>query len=122
MACAYAQRPGFLGRSTNSRCRQRTRRARHEAIVFENRAANIKVRGAFDYVTVSGRKLINAYRREDADRANGETAVEIIPQGDRLVVRTIRSRDEQSACRDDLEVTVPRGLAWNRAAARGDTK
>ena len=91
-------------------------------VVFENPRGNIKVTGGdSNDVTVTGRKLINAYRREDADRANGESPVEIIPQGDRLVVRTNQDRaSSNQRIADDLEVTVPRGLAVESRGGAGD--
>jgi DUF4097 and DUF4098 domain-containing protein YvlB len=91
-------------------------------IVFENPRGNIKVTGGDSKdVTVTGRKLINAYKREDADRANGATPVEIVPQGDRLVVRTNQDRAmSNQRVADDLEVTVPRGLAVESRGAAGD--
>ena len=91
-------------------------------IVFENPRGNIKVTGGDSKdVTVTGRKLINAYRREDADRTNTETPVEIVPQGDRLVVRTNQDRvPSNQRISDDLEVTVPRGMAVESRGAAGD--
>ena len=91
-------------------------------IVFENPRGNIKVTGGDSKdVTVTGRKLINAFRKEDADRTNGVTALEIIPQGDRLVVRTNQDRvASNQRISDDLEVTVPRGLAVESRGAAGD--
>ena len=82
-------------------------------IVFENSHGNFKVTGGDSKeITVTGHKLIRAYNREDADRTNGNTPVEIVPQGDRLVVRTNQDRvpnNQRISC--DIEVTVPRGLA-----------
>jgi hypothetical protein len=91
-------------------------------IVFENPRGNIKVIGGDGKdVTVNGRKLVNAYRREDADRANAQTPVEIIAQGDRLVVRTNQDRvPGNQRISDDLEVTVPRGVAVESRGAAGD--
>ena len=91
-------------------------------IVFENPRGNIKVTGGDSKdVTVTGRKLINAFRKEDAARTNGVTALEIIPQGDRLVVRTNQDRvASNQRISDDLEVTVPRGLAVESRGAAGD--
>ena len=91
-------------------------------IVFENPRGNIKVTGGDSKdVTVNGRKLVNAYRREDADRTNSETPVEIVAQGDRLVVRTNQDRvPGNQRISDDLEVTVPRGLAVESRGAAGD--
>ena len=82
-------------------------------IVFENPRGNIKVTGGDSQdVEITGRKTIRAYSREDADRTNGETPVELVPQGDHLLVRTNqdRSRDNQRIS-DDLEVVIPRSLA-----------
>ena len=84
------------------------------------------VRGSFTGgdskdVTVNGRKVINAYRREDADRTNTETPVEIITQGDRLVVRTNQDHVmSNQRITDDLDVTVPRGMAVESRGASGD--
>src|ERR1035437_2963128 len=91
-------------------------------IVFENPRGNIKVTGGDSKdVTVNGRKLVNAYQREDADRTNSETPVEIVAQGDRLVVCTNQDRvPGNQRISDDLEVTVPRGLAVGSPAAAGD--
>ncbi|MEO8368582.1 MAG: DUF4097 family beta strand repeat-containing protein [Candidatus Solibacter sp.] len=91
-------------------------------IVFENSRGSIKVTGAdVKEVTVTGRKLINAYRREDADRTNNETPVEIVTQGDRLVVRTNQDRVAgNQRISDDLEVIVPREMAVESRGASGD--
>ena len=91
-------------------------------LVFENPRGNIKVTGGDGTeVTVTGRKLINAYRREDADSSNNQTPVEIVTQGDRLVVRTNQERaPNNQRVTDDLEVTVPRGMAVESRGASGD--
>jgi len=91
-------------------------------VVFDNPRGNIKVTGGdVKDVTVTGRKLLNAYRREDADRTNGLTAVEIVAQGDRLLVRTNQDRvPSNQRISDDLEVTVPRGMAVESRGASGD--
>jgi len=91
-------------------------------IVFENPRGNIKVTGGdSNDVTVNGRKLINAYRREDAERSNSQTPVEIVAQGDRLVVRTNQDRvPGNQRISEDLEVAVPRGLAVESRGAAGD--
>lgn len=91
-------------------------------IVFENPRGNIKVTGDdTQNVTVNGHKLIRAYARKDADHSNDLTPVEVIPQGDRLLVRTNQDRvpDDQRIS-DDLEVTVPRGMAVESRGRTGD--
>jgi DUF4097 and DUF4098 domain-containing protein YvlB len=92
-------------------------------IVFENPHGNIKVAGAdnTDQVAVTGHKTVRAYNRNDADRTNNSTPVEIIAQGDRLLVRTNQDRapDNQRVA-DDLEVTVPRNMAVESRDNVGD--
>jgi DUF4097 and DUF4098 domain-containing protein YvlB len=91
-------------------------------IVFENPRGNIKVTGAdTQVVTVTGHKLIRAYSRQDADRSNGNTPVEIVPQGDRLLIRTNQDRaPDNQRISDDLEVTVPRAMAVEARGTMGD--
>src|SRR5690349_17247001 len=52
-------------------------------IVFENPRGFIKVIGSdAKDVSITGHKTIRAFSKEDADRTDGDTAVEIVPQGD----------------------------------------
>jgi DUF4097 and DUF4098 domain-containing protein YvlB len=82
-------------------------------IVFENARGNIKVTGGdVQQVTVNGRKYVRAYNRTDADRTNGVTPVELIPQGDQLLIRSNQDRaPDNQRVSDDLEVIVPRGVS-----------
>ena len=93
-------------------------------IVFENTRGSIKVTGGDSKdVSVTGHKQIRAYNREEADRTNGSTQVEIVPQGDRLVVRTNDDHvpgNQRMSC--DLEVTIPRALAVESRSSSGDSQ
>jgi len=91
-------------------------------IVFEDPRGNIKVTGAdAKDVTINGHKLIRAYSRQDADRTNESAAVEIVPQGDRLMVRTNQDRVPNSQRMSaDIEVTVPRAMAVESRGGQGD--
>src|SRR5450432_2547593 len=91
-------------------------------IVFENPRGNIKVTGTDTKdVTVNGHKLIRAYSKQDADRTNEITAVEIVPQGDRLMVRTNQDRVPNSQrMSDDLEITIPRAMTVESRGGQGD--
>jgi DUF4097 and DUF4098 domain-containing protein YvlB len=91
-------------------------------IVFENPRGNIKVTGGDSKdIEITGRKGVRGYSHEEADRTNRETPVELVPQGDRLLVRTNqdRGRDNQRIS-DDLEVVIPRSLAVESRAATAD--
>jgi len=91
-------------------------------IVFDSPMGNIKVVGADTQdVQVNGHKSIRAFGRGDADRTNGNTPIEILPEGDHLVVRTNQERaPDNQRVSDDLEVTVPRALAVEAHIRRGD--
>ena len=83
-------------------------------VVFENPHGNITISGSdTQQVSVNGHKLIRSMNRNDADRTNGITPVEIVPQGDRLLVRTNQDRapSNQRFSADLVEVTVPRGIS-----------
>jgi autotransporter translocation and assembly factor TamB len=91
-------------------------------IVFDNLRGTIRISGAdIQEIRVTGHKLVRAYTRGDADRTNGETAVELVPQGDRLVVASHQERaPADQRISDDLEVTVPRGVAIEAAGDNTD--
>ncbi len=91
-------------------------------IVFDNPRGNVKVLGTdSDQAQVSGRKLVRAYSRQDADRANADSAVVVKPDGDRLLVRVnseVPVRNRRITV--DLEVSVPRGMTVEAHADTGD--
>jgi hypothetical protein len=91
-------------------------------IVFENPRGSIKITGSDTQdVTITGHKTIRSYQREDADRTNTDTPVEIIPQGDRLMVRTNQERvPGNQRVTSDLEVSLPLGMSVESRAATGD--
>jgi hypothetical protein len=91
-------------------------------IVFEGQRTSIKVTGSdTTSVAISGHKTIRAYSRNDADRTNGNTPVEIVPQGDRLLIRTNQDRvPNNQRMEDDLEISVPKGIAVESRVSSGD--
>ena len=91
-------------------------------IVFENPRGNIKVTGAdTEEISINGHKLIRSYSRGEADRTNGSTPLEIVPQGDRLLVRSNQQRvPDNQRMSNDLDVTVPRGVAVEARGQSGD--
>lgn len=91
-------------------------------IVFENPRGYVKVTGADGGdVTVNGHKTIRAFNKDDADRSDADSPVEIIPQGDRLMVRTNQDRVRSNIrITDDLEITVPRGMSVESRSTTGD--
>jgi hypothetical protein len=91
-------------------------------VVFENPRGFIKITGSDTKdVTITGHKTVKAVNRQDADRINGDTPVEIIPQGDRLMIRTNQDRvNGNQRITDDLEITLPRSLAIESRGGNGD--
>jgi DUF4097 and DUF4098 domain-containing protein YvlB len=91
-------------------------------IVFENPRGNIKVTGGdTQTVEVTGQETVRSYARQEADRTHDVTPVEIVPEGDHLLVRTNQERaSENQRASDDLEVAVPRGMAVEARATTGD--
>jgi DUF4097 and DUF4098 domain-containing protein YvlB len=91
-------------------------------IVFENPRGNIKVTGSdTQTVQVTGQETIRSYARQEADRTHDVTPVEIVPEGDHLLVRTNQERaPSNQRASDDLEVAVPRGMSVEARAGAGD--
>jgi hypothetical protein len=91
-------------------------------VVFENPRGNIRITGGDGAeIVVAGRKVVRAWNRDDANKTNDETPVEIVPQGDRLLVRTNQDRAPgNQRISDDLEVTVPRDVTIEARSRSGD--
>jgi DUF4097 and DUF4098 domain-containing protein YvlB len=91
-------------------------------IILENPRGNVKLTGGdVQEIEVSGRKVIRAWARREADRANDATPVDLVPEGDHIVIRTNQDRvRENMRISDDLEVAVPRGVAVETRMGSGD--
>jgi DUF4097 and DUF4098 domain-containing protein YvlB len=92
-------------------------------IVVDLPRGNLKISGIDDTtdITVTGQKTINAYKHEDADRANGGTNIEVAVEGDHVIVRTNQDRaSDVTSVADDLEITVPRGMAVQARGRHND--
>lgn len=91
-------------------------------VIFDNLRGNVRVTGADTQdIKVTGRKTVRAFNQSDADRANSRTPVEIVPEGDRIIVRA--STDEvnpRQRVSTDLDVIVPRGAAIEAHGRYGD--
>ena len=91
-------------------------------VVFENLRGNVRINGADDgEIKVEEHKMIRAYNKSDADKADDQTPLEIVQDGNRIVVRTNEekvSRVQRMSC--DLEVTVPRRADIEGRGNKGD--
>jgi DUF4097 and DUF4098 domain-containing protein YvlB len=91
-------------------------------IVFENPRGNIRVTGGdSSEIAVQGRKTIRASGQSEADRTDQNTQVEIVPQGDRMLIRTNQDRaGRNQRVSHDLEVSVPAGVVVEARNQSGD--
>ena len=91
-------------------------------VVIENLRGNARVTGAdTEEVKVSGRLTIRAMERSDAEKASAECKLELVPQGEILLVRTNQERATgPQRISADIEITVPRGATVEGRGRYGD--
>ena len=91
-------------------------------ILFDNVRGNIRVNGGdAAEISITGHKTIRAYNKGDADKVNEQSPLEVLVQGDRVIVRTNQDRvSEDHKVSNDLEVTVPRGASIEGRGRLGD--
>lgn len=91
-------------------------------VVFENLRGNVRVNGTDDKeVKVEEHKMVRAFNKADADQADNQSPIEIVADGDRIVVRTNQEKVTHArriSC--DLEVSVPRTAAIEGRGSNGD--
>jgi hypothetical protein len=96
--------------------------SRNCRVVLENFRGNAKIVGSeINVVKLSGRKSIRAFQQNEADKANTDTPVELIVQGDQMIVRTNQSRVSDSLLvSTDLELRVPFNTSVEAHGRTGD--
>ena len=91
-------------------------------VVFENLRGNVRVTGSDEKeIKVDEHKMVRAFNKKDADQADGQSSLEIVTDGDRIVVRTNQekiSHARRVSC--DLEVTVPHNATIEGRGTYGD--
>lgn len=90
-------------------------------LVLDNINGDLTVHGDdSSEVKVTGHKTVRAFSRNDADRADKETAVHLERQGDSLVLRADEpTHSGMLSISTDLDIVVPKGLDVE-ARDRGD--
>jgi DUF4097 and DUF4098 domain-containing protein YvlB len=97
--------------------------AKNCKVIIENFRGNAKITGSKDATTVnaSGRETVRSFQQVDADKANKETPLELIPQGDQMIVRTNQDRvSDRTRATAELEITVPIGSSIEGHGRYGD--
>jgi Toastrack DUF4097 len=92
-------------------------------VLIESFRGNARITGAADATTVkvSGHETIRAFQQAEADRANKDAPLELIQQGDELIVRTNQDHaSDRTQVSSDLEITVPLGASIEAHGRYGD--
>jgi DUF4097 and DUF4098 domain-containing protein YvlB len=91
-------------------------------VVLDNLHGNLAVKGEDGAdIKVTGRKIVRAFSRADADRANDQSSVRIDRQGDLLIIRSEEPRSVRTlALSTDLDITMPRGVEIEARGRSGD--
>jgi len=91
-------------------------------IVIESFRGDAKIIGGDgDEVTVSGQKSIRTFDSRDAEVADTQTRVELVPDGNTLIVRCHQDRaNSRSTVTSNLELTVPKGASVEAVGTHGD--
>jgi hypothetical protein len=96
--------------------------AKNCRVLIENFRGNAKITGGSELsVKASGRQSIRAFQQVDAENANKQTTLELVQQGDQVIVRTNQDRvTDRSQVTADLEITVPMGSSIEARGRLGD--
>lgn len=91
-------------------------------VVFENNRGNLRIVGAdTGDIKVTGRKSVQAINRQEADRANESTPLEITAQDQTITIRTNQDRNPTSGrISEDLEITIPNRMSVEARGNYGD--
>jgi DUF4097 and DUF4098 domain-containing protein YvlB len=72
-------------------------------------------------ITVNGHKIIRALEQQEADRANRETPVELVIEGNKVTLRCNQTKSGTRApVTTDLDVSVPKGASIEATGTAGD--
>lgn len=91
-------------------------------VLIENLRGDTRIMGAdIEEVRASGRLNVRAYQLDDAEKVNQQCKLEVVRQGDLIVIRSNQERAGSSTKVDaNLEVTVPRGATVEMRGRYGD--
>jgi DUF4097 and DUF4098 domain-containing protein YvlB len=91
-------------------------------ILIESFRGDAKVTGVDgDEVSLSGQKSIHTMDNAAADAANNKTGVEMIRDGNTLIIRCHQDRvNSQASVTTNLELNVPKGSTVEAVGTRGD--
>ncbi len=90
-------------------------------VVLEDFRGDAKVTGVEGTtVSVTGEKNISSFDRDDADKANAQSPLEVTTDGNTVTIRCRREGDDNRASINaNLEVSVPKGASIEASDSRG---
>jgi DUF4097 and DUF4098 domain-containing protein YvlB len=96
--------------------------AKNCRIVIENFRGNAKIIGNADLmVKASGQETVRSFQQAEADSANKQTPLELIQQGDQIIVRTNQDKvSDRVQPNAELEISVPEGSSIEAHGRYGD--
>jgi DUF4097 and DUF4098 domain-containing protein YvlB len=96
--------------------------AKAPRVIVENRRGNVRlVGGDADQVVVSGHNTIMGMDKSEADKINDRMKLEVVVQGDQVVIRTNQERaGTDNRVDSDIEVQIPKGASVECRGTRGD--
>ncbi len=96
--------------------------AKNCRIVIESFRGNAKITGTSDSgVKASGQETVRSFQQADADSANKQTPLELIQQGDQIIVRTNQDKvSDRAQPNADLDISVPDGSSIEAHGRYGD--
>jgi len=90
-------------------------------LVIDNIRGDLTVRpGEGDTVRVTGQKVVRAFGRNDADKANREAPIRLDREGDELVVRAANTPFNRARISADLEIALPKNMSIDIRGRSGD--
>jgi DUF4097 and DUF4098 domain-containing protein YvlB len=96
--------------------------AKNCRIVIESFRGNAKITGTTDTtVKASGQETVRSFQQADADSANKQTPLELIQQGDEIIVRTNQDKvSDRVQPNAELDISIPAGSSIEAHGRYGD--
>jgi DUF4097 and DUF4098 domain-containing protein YvlB len=96
--------------------------AKAPRVVIESFRGDAQILGTDgDEVKVTGRKSVRAINQSDADRADRDTPLEVVVQGDTVIIRTNQERvNSKNRVTSRLDILVPKGASVDARGRYGD--
>ncbi len=97
--------------------------AKNCRVIIEAFRGNAKINGMADAtsVKVSGQKTVRSFEQSDADAADKQTPLELVQQGDSIIVRTNQDKvNDRVQPNADMDIVVPAGSSIEAHGRYGD--